>query len=252
YRGAHPREYVRRPDWNEFLELFQASGGKILLVTLAPELEGAMEFIRKCRDMGMVVSLGHQNGSAEIIKEAIDKGACLATHLGNGCAPVIHRHLNVLWPQLADDRLMISILCDGFHLPPEVIQVFYKVKGAGNVVIASDMTSYAGMPPGEYRIKTGEIVVKTVDGNLKFSGQEGGLYGSASPLNKGAGHIMKVTGCSLGDAILMASSNPARLLHLHDRGTLEPGKRADIILFTMDEFTMKIKKTIVRGEIVHQ
>jgi len=209
-------------------------------------------FVRIYMDMGIVVSLEHQNVSAEIIKEAIDNGACLATHLGNGCAPVIHRHHNVLWPQLADDRLMISILCDGFHLPPEVIRVFYKVKGAGNMVIASDVTSYAGMPPGEYRIKTGEIVVKTIDGNLKFSGQEGGLYGSASPLNKGVGHIMKVTGCSLGDAIRMVSTNPARLLHLHDRGTLEPGKRADIILFTMEDFTMKIQKTIVEGEIVYQ
>jgi N-acetylglucosamine-6-phosphate deacetylase len=252
YRGAHPAEHVRKPDRKEFLELFEASGDKILLLTLAPEVEGAMELIRTCREMGIVVSLGHQNGSAAIIKEAIDNGACLATHLGNGCAPMIHRHLNPLWPQLSDDRLIISMLCDSFHLPPEVIRVFYKVKGAENIVIASDITSYAGMPPGEYKIKSGETIVKTIDGNLKFSGQEGGLYGSASPLNKGVGHIMKVTGCSLAQAIQMTSTNPARLLHLHDRGTLEPGKRADIILFTMDDFNMKIKQTIVKGKIVYQ
>ena len=252
YRGAHPVEYVRLPDWNEFLELYKASGAKILLVTLAPEADNAMEFIRKCREKGIVVSLGHHNGTSEIIKQAIDKGACLATHLGNGCAPVIHRHLNPLWPQLADDRLMISILCDGFHLPPEVIQVFYKVKGADNIVITSDVTSYAGMPPGEYKIKTGEIIVKTTDGNLKFSGQEGGLYGSASPLSIGVGHIMKVTGCSLATAIRMTTSNPARLLNLYDRGTLEPGKRADIILFTLNDYKIKIRQTIVEGKIVYQ
>lgn len=252
YRGAHPKEYVRKPDWKEFLELYNAAGGKILLVTLAPEIDGAFEFIRKCREKGIVVSLGHHNGSAEIIKQAIDNGAGLATHLANGCASLINRHLNPIWPQLADDRLMISFICDGFHLPSEVIQVFYKVKGADNIIITSDITSYAGLPPGEYKIKTGETIIKTPDGNLRFSGQEGGLYGSASPITKGVGHIMKVTGCNLGKAIQMASSNPARLHNLNDRGKLEPGKRADIILFTMDDFNMKIKKTIVEGKIVFQ
>lgn len=252
YRGAHPLEHVRQPDWNEFLELFKASGEKILLVTLAPEINNAFEFIRKCREKGIIVSLGHQNGSSEIIKQAIDNGAGLATHLGNGCAGLINRHLNPIWPQLADDRLMISFICDGFHLPPEVIQVFYKVKGADNIIITSDVTSYAGMPPGEYKIKTGETIVKTPDGNLKFSGQEGGLYGSASPLAKGVGHIMKVTGCSLAKAIQMTTINPARLHNLKDRGKLEPGKRADIILFSMDDFNMKIRKTIVRGELVFE
>jgi len=252
YRGAHPKEYVRKPDWKEFLELYNAAGGKILLVTLAPEIDGAFEFIRKCREKGIVVSLGHHNGSAEIIKQAIDNGAGLATHLANGCASLINRHLNPIWPQLADDRLIISFICDGFHLPSEVIQVFYKVKGADNIIITSDITSYAGLPPGEYKIKTGETIVKTPDGNLRFSGQEGGLYGSASLLTKGVGHIMKVTGCSLAKAIQMTTINPARLHNLNDRGKLEPGKRADIILFTMDDFNMKIRKTIVEGKIVFQ
>lgn len=250
YRGVHPKEHVRRPDWKEFLELYRASGEKILLVTLAPEIENAFEFIRKCREKGIVVSLGHHNGSAEIIKKAVDDGAGLATHLGNACPPVLNRHLNPIWPQLADDRLTISIICDGFHLPDEVIQVFYKVKGAGNIIITSDITSCAGLPPGTYRIRTGETIEKTPDGNVKFSGQEGGLYGSASPLSKAIGHIMKVTGCSLAKAIQMATTNPARLHNLNDRGKLEPGKRADIILFTMDDFNISIKKTIVEGKLV--
>ena len=252
YRGAHPLEHVRESDWYEFLELYKASGEKVLLVTVAPETEGAFDFIRKCREMGIVVSLGHHNGSAEIIKQAIDNGADMATHLGNGCAGLINRHLNPIWPQLADDRLMISFICDGFHLPSEVIQVFYKVKGADNIIITSDITSYAGMPSGEYKIKTGETIVKTPDGNLKFSGQEGGLYGSASPLVKGVGHIMKVTGCSLAKAIQMSATNPARLHQLNDRGKLEPGKRADIILFTIDDFNIKIRKTIVYGNLVFE
>lgn len=250
YRGAHPLQYVRKPDWKEFLELYNAAGGKILLVTIAPEVEGAFEFIRKCMEIGIVVSLGHHNGSAKDIKQAIDYGAGLATHLGNGCAHMISRHSNPIWPQLADDRLMISIIADGFHLPPEVLQVFYKTKGAENIIVTSDVTGYAGLPAGQYKIKSGETIEKTVDGNLRFS--EGGLYGSASPLNKGVGHIMKVTGCSLAKAIQMTATNPALLHHLNDRGKLEPGQRADIVLFKMEDFNMKIMKTIVNGKLVFE
>ena len=252
YRGAHPKEHVRKPNWNEFLEICKASGENVILVTVAPETDGAFDFIRKCREKGIVVSLGHHNGSAEIIKQAIDNGAGLATHLGNGCANTIHRHRNPIWPQLADNRLMISIIADGFHLPPEILQVFYKAKGAENIILISDITSYAGLPAGEYKIKTGETIVKTPEGNLKFSGQDGGLYGSASPLNRGVGHIMKVTGCSLAIAIQMTATNPARLHQLNDRGKLEPGKRADIILFKMEDFKMDIRKTIVNGQLVFE
>lgn len=250
YRGAHPKKHVRKPDWNQFLELYNAADRKILLVTLAPEVDGSLKFIRKCRENGIVVSLGHHNGSSKTIKQAIDYGACLATHLGNGCAPFINRHNNPLWPQLADDRLMISIIADGFHLPPEILQVFFNAKGYDNIILISDITSFAGLPPGQYEIQTGETIEKTLDGNLKFSGQEGGLYGSASTLLEGVMHMMKVTGCSLANAIQMASYNPARLLNLDDRGRLEPGKRADLILFTMDDFNIKISETIVEGNVV--
>ncbi len=252
YRGAHPLTHVHQPDWTEFMEFYSAAGEKILIVTLAPEIEGAYDFIRKCREKGIVVSLGHHNGSAKTIKEAIDNGAGLATHLGNGCAGTVNRHHNPIWPQLADDRLTISIICDGFHLPPEVIKVFYKAKGADNIVITSDVTSYAGLPAGEYKIGTGVTIVKTPDGNLLFSGPGGGLYGSASPLSKGVGHVMKVTGCSLAEAIKMTSLNAAQICDLNDRGKLEPGRRADVILFSMNDFKMNIKKTIVAGKVVYQ
>ena len=248
YRGAHPLEFVRKPDWNEFLQLYKASGEKILLITVAPEIEDAFEFIRKCRELGIVVSLGHHNGTAGQIKQAIDIGAGLATHLGNGCANMVNRHHNPIWPQLADNCLMISFIADGFHLPPEMLQVFYKTKGVENIIITSDITSYAGLPAGTYRIKSGQSVEKTVDGNLQFSGQEGGLYGSASPLRNGVAHIMKVTGCGLVNAIQMTTLNPALVHHLIDRGVLEAGKRADIILFTMEDEKMVIQKTIVGGK----
>jgi N-acetylglucosamine-6-phosphate deacetylase len=251
YRGAHPKEHVRKPDWNEMVEFHKMAGGKILIITVAPEVEGAFEFIRKCRELGIVVSLGHHNGSSEIVRQAIDYGAGLATHLGNGCASTINRHYNPIWPQLADDRLMISIIADGFHLPPDVLKVFYRIKGPEHIAITSDITSYAGLPAGLYKIDTGETIEKTAEGNLRFSGQAGGLYGSATPLYRAVGHMMKVTGCSLENSIQMTSTNAARLLNLDDRGLIVPGKRADIVLFSLDDFSMKIHQTYVTGNLVY-
>jgi len=251
YRGAHPARYVRKPDWEEFMEFYEASGGNILQVTLAPEIDGAMEFISQCRDKGIIVGLGHHNASTEIITEAIDKGARIATHLGNGCANLINRHLNPLWPQLSDDRLMISIIGDGFHLRPEEIRVFYKVKGPEKTIITSDVTHFAGLPPGEYTTPKGEMIELTPEGMIRYPAQNV-LYGSASPITKGVGNVMKVTGCSLRQAIRMASTNPAMLYGLTDRGKIKPGMRADLILFTIEDSQIQIIKTIVEGEVVYE
>jgi N-acetylglucosamine-6-phosphate deacetylase len=252
YRGAHPREHVRKPDWDEFIQLYSRADKKIMLVTVAPEVDGAFDFIRNCRKLGVVISLGHHMGSADEINQAAEAGAALATHLGNGCPTTINRHRNPIWPQLADDRLMISIISDSFHLPPEILKVFYRVKGPGRIIIISDMTSYAGLPTGEYKLKTGETILKTPDGHLRFSGQEGGLYGSATPLPEAISHIIKVTGCSLADALQMTSENPSKLHNLNDRGALEAGKRADIILFSMENNDVHINTTFVYGNKVFQ
>jgi N-acetylglucosamine-6-phosphate deacetylase len=251
FRGAHPKEYVRKPDWNEFMELYEASGENILEITLAPEIEGAMEFISRCHDKGIIVGLGHHNASPGIIDEAVSRGAGIATHLGNGCANMINRHLNPLWPQLSDDRMMISIICDGFHLRPEEIRVFYKVKGPEKTIIISDVTSYAGLTPGEYITTTGDTVELTPEGMMVFPAQNV-LYGSASPITKGVGHIMEVAGCSLRQAIRMASTNPAALYGLKDRGKIKPGMRADLILFSVDNYKLRMLKTIVKGEVVYE
>jgi N-acetylglucosamine-6-phosphate deacetylase len=250
YRGAHPKPFVRLPDWDEFMEMYRASGEKILQVTLAPEMEGAQDFIKKCSEKGIVVAVGHHNANREQLDEAVENGARIATHLGNGCANLINRHYNPLWPQLSNDNLMISIICDGFHLLPEQIRVFYKTKGVDKTIITSDVTSYAALQPGEYKTQTGETIELTEDGKLHYPAQQV-LYGSASPITKGVGYVMKVTGCSLADAIQMASTNPAKLNGLTDRGTLEPGKRADLVLFTLDDFTVNVQKTYVNGERVY-
>jgi N-acetylglucosamine-6-phosphate deacetylase len=251
YRGAHPKQFVRLPDWNEFMEMYKASGENILQVTISPEMEGAQDFIKKCKEKGIVVAVGHHNANKQQLDLAVENGARIATHLGNGCANMINRHYNPFWSQLANDDLMISIICDGFHLLPEEIQVFYKVKGVNKTIITSDVTSYAALPPGQYKTQTGETIELTPEGKLHYPAQQV-LYGSASPITKGVGYVMKVTGCSLADAIQMASTNPAKLYNLNDRGVLEPGKRADLVLFNMENYEVRIQKTFVKGEMVYE
>jgi len=249
YRGAHPLKYVRKPIWKEFMELYEASGRNILTVTVAPEQVGAMEFISKCTEMGITVALGHHNASKAIIDQAVLNGAKTVTHLGNGCANMINRHDNPLWPQLSNDQLMASIICDGFHLRDEEINVFYKAKGPERTIITSDVTSFATLPPGEYKNEEGETIELTKEGMLRYPKQNM-LYGSASPITKGITHIMNVTGCTLGEAIRMASTNPAKLYGLSDRGSIEPGKRADLILFSIEQKELVIKQTYVAGKLV--
>jgi len=250
YRGAHPLKYVHKPDWLEFMEFYEASGRNILTITIAPELEGAMDFIRKCTAMGITVAIGHHNASKVIVDEAVANGAKISTHLGNGCANMINRHNNPLWPQLANNQLIASIICDGFHLRDEEISVFYKVKGPEKTIITSDVTGFAGLPPGNYKNEEGETIELTKEGMLRYPAQNV-LYGSASPITRGVTHIMKVTGCSLGEAIQMASTNPAKLYGLTDRGSIEPGKRADLILFELGDSELTIRKTWVAGNLVY-
>lgn len=250
YRGAHPLRYVAKPDWGDFMDFYEASDRNILTITLAPELDGSMEFIRKCSGLGITVAIGHHNASREVVDLAVMNGAKIATHLGNGCANMINRHLNPLWPQLANDQLAVSLICDGFHLRDEEIAVFYKVKGTEKTILTSDVTRFAALPPGEYKNEEGEIIELTSEGMLRYPAQNV-LYGSASPLIRGVSHIMKVTGCSMGEAVRMASTNPADLYNLSDRGSIEPGKRADLILFEWVNSEISIKKTYVNGELVY-
>jgi N-acetylglucosamine-6-phosphate deacetylase len=248
YRGAHLEKYIRVPDWDEFSELQKAAHNRIRLITIAPEVNGAISFIRKCRETGVVVSLGHHNGSTEIIKQAADAGASISTHLGNGCANMIDRHDNPFWPQLADDRITTTIIVDGFHLNKAEVQCFYKMKGVENTILVSDALDLAGLPPGEYT--RGERVVLLTPDVVKFP-VENCLAGAATPISACVSNIMKFTDCGLGNAIKMASSNHARLLGLNDIGEIKQGKRADLILFTTEDGRIVIQKTIVAGKIVY-
>lgn len=249
FRGAHNANFVRSPDWNEFKKFIEASGNNILKVTVAPELEGAMDFIVKCRQNNIKVAIGHHNGNAEQIHLAAQKGAQMATHLGNGCANMIHRHNNPLWAQMADDRLTPTIIADGFHLTPDELTVFYKVKGADNLMLILDITKLAGMPPGEY-MWDGKKVLLTPEGKLRLPDLDV-LAGASLSIRLGIGNMMKFTGCSLQEAIQMASTNQANMFGWDDRGTIEIGKRADLVLFELEEGEVKVKKTIVAGKVVY-
>ena len=248
FRGAHLEKYIRKPDWNEFAELQQAAKNKIKLITVAPEIDGAVSFIRNCSRGGVIVSLGHHNGNAEQIEKAVDAGATLSTHLGNGCANMIDRHNNPIWPQLSEDRLSVTIIADGFHLNKQEVRTFYKAKGIDRTILVSDALDLAGLEPGEYT-RWERTVLLTPD-VVKFPA-ENVLAGAAAPITTGISNIMKFTGCSLGDAIQMASTNPEKILQLNDRGEISPGKRADLILFTIENGKMVIQKTILGGKVVY-
>lgn len=249
FRGAHLEKYIRRPDAEEFAVYQKAAKGGIKLVTLAPESEDAMPFISQLVEEDIVVSLGHHNGSASEIKQAVYKGATLSTHLGNGCANEINRHHNPLWPQLSEDGLSISIIVDGFHLTREEVRSFYKAKGPEKTILVSDALDLAGLEPGEY--VRGERTVVLTPNVIKFPA-ENVLAGAASPIRLCVGNMMQYTQCSLAEAIRMASTNPAELMQMEDRGALSPGKRADLVLFTLEAGEMKVHQTIVGGEVVYE
>ena len=250
YRGCHPVQYIHNPSWEEFLGFQEAAEGKIIEITIAPEIEGAMEFINLCYKNGIVVALGHTNASAEQILRAIENGARLSTHLGNACANFIHRHKNPIWPQLANDRLTPTIIADGHHLLPEEIQVFYKVKGPENIILTSDVIYLSGMIPGKYTFMESEVIL-TEDG-LLYNPVLQCLAGASFPLKKGVENVMNFTGCSLTNAINMASRNVAGIFDLKERASLLPGKRADLILFERKGNEISIKRTWLNGKLVYE
>lgn len=248
FRGAHLEKYIKAPDWEEFQEIQKAANNGIKLITLAPELEGAIPFIRNCVNSGVVVALGHHNGSASDVQKAVDAGAKMATHLGNGCANEINRHHNPIWPQLSNDEIIPSIIADGFHLTREEVRSFYKAKGAAKTILVSDALDLAGLPPGEYE-RGGRTLLLTP--NVVKLPKENVLAGAASPISKCVGVVMDYTQCSLADAIRMASTNPATMMSLTGLGTIAYNQRADLVLFTMESGEMVVQKTYVAGQLVY-
>jgi N-acetylglucosamine-6-phosphate deacetylase len=221
-RGAHPRRHVRPPDWDEFRRFQEASGGRIRLVTLAPEHDGALAFIEKLNASGVVVALGHTAADGTRIRDAVRAGARLSTHLGNGCHAVLPRHDNPIWEQLAADELWASVICDGWHLTPAVARCIVRVKTPARTVLTCDASSLAGLPPGRYE-EWGDSFEVQPGGKVVVPGTSY-LAGSGVFTDACIGWAVRHTGVSLRDAIDMACARPRELLGLGDELT-------DLMLF---------------------
>jgi N-acetylglucosamine-6-phosphate deacetylase len=245
-RGAHPKEHVRPPDWDEFRRLQDAAGGRIRLVTLAPEQPAALAFIDRLIKTGVVVALGHTGASRACIREAIAAGARLSTHLGNGAHALLPRHDNYLWEQLAADELWASIICDGHHLPPSVVRCMVRVKTPARLVLTCDASPLAGLSPGRYR-EWGQEFEILPSGKVVLAGTSY-LAGSGAFTEVCVGNVIRFAGVSLAEAVDMAGARPRALLGLPPR-RLEPGEPADLVLFDWQEGgDFRVVRTVVSGE----
>jgi N-acetylglucosamine-6-phosphate deacetylase len=254
-RGAHPRAHVRRPDIAEFDRWLEAAEGQIAYTTVAPEVPGAFDFIRQVTARGVVVSLGHHAASADDVADAVEAGACLCTHLGNGLASSIHRHENPLWPQLAEDRLTASLIADLEHLPAPMLKTLVRAKGAERVILTSDCVHIAGLPPGRYSL-TGSDVELTDTGRIRVIGTDM-LGGSALMLLQGVINATRVADLTLAQAYASATTIPETLFALNNRcAPLRPGAPADLLAFTIDQttprWTAQIQAVYIEGKRLQQ
>jgi N-acetylglucosamine-6-phosphate deacetylase len=231
-RGAHPRQHVRPPAWDEFCRLQDAAGGRIRLVTLAPEQPGALPFIERLVQSGVVVALGHTAASPACIRDAIAAGARLSTHLGNGSHALLPRHDNYVWEQLAADELWASIICDGHHLPPAVVRCMVRVKTPARLLLTCDASPLAGLPPGRYH-QWGQPLEVLPDGKVIVA-ESGFLAGSGAFTEVCVGNVIRFAGVSLREAVDMASARPRELLGL-PVPSIQKGAPADLMLFDWEE-----------------
>jgi len=251
-RGAHPRQWVRPPDLEEFKRWQEAAEGAVRLVTLAPEWPGAPRYIEALVDQGVVVSIGHTQASSAQIQEAVRAGATMSTHLGNGAHAVLPRHPNYIWDQLAEDRLAAGFIADGIHLPASFLKAAIRAKGVERSILVTDAVMPAGCPPGRFTIG-GVAIELHPDNRVTLAGLDR-LAGSALRMDRGIENLQKLAGLSLIEALAMATRNPARLGRIGSRQRgLSPGERADIVEFRHDRETgaIEILRTFFDGELVY-
>jgi N-acetylglucosamine-6-phosphate deacetylase len=231
-RGAHPRQWVRPPDLDEFNRWQDAAGGRVRIVTLSPEWPDATRYIERITREGVVAAIGHTQAAATQIAGAVAAGATLSTHLGNGAHQLLRRHPNYIWEQLAEDRLMADFIVDGIHLDGAFIKSAIRAKTVGRSILVTDASAPAGATPGRYYLAD-QPVDLTEDGRVVLAGTDR-LAGSARHKPRGGENLMRLAGLSLADAIRMATLNPARAGKVPGRTQgLVPGDRADIVQFRL-------------------
>lgn len=228
-RGAHPREAICAPDVFLFESWQRAAQQRIGLLTLSPEWPQSSGLIRHCVAHQVRVAIGHTSASAAQIHDAVLAGASLSTHLGNGAHLQLPRHPNYIWQQLAEDALAATLIADGDHLPAEVLKVFMRAKGE-QALLVSDVTCFAGQPPGIYDSAIGGRVQLSAEGRLSMADAPQLLAGSARGLLDGVNFLLRHKLAPLQQAIEMASMRPARQLDLPQQYGLSPGAPADVLL----------------------
>jgi N-acetylglucosamine-6-phosphate deacetylase len=243
FRGAHPLDAVRGPFLEEFLELREASRNRIAIITLAPERPGAIEFIREVSGQGVVIAIGHTSADRDTIRAAVEAGATLSTHLGNGIASPLIRHPNPIWDQAAEDGLWASLIADGHHLGPSILKSLVRAKTPERVILVSDASPLAGLPPGRHGAwevdRSGKIVVAGTPY----------LAGSNQGIEVGVDHLIRVAGLTLEEAIATATRHPAKLLG-QPAPAIEAGHPANLIRFRLEDQGTRfvLESTCVDGE----
>jgi N-acetylglucosamine-6-phosphate deacetylase len=233
FRGAHNPDWMRDPAYDDFRRLQDAAEGLIRIVTLAPERPGAIAFIERLAADGVIVSLAHADPDDACVREAVDAGARMVTHFGNGMAATIHRHRNPLWSYLAEPRLACGLIADGFHLPGAVMRAALAAKGAGGVFLVSDAGHLAGLPPGAYPDGHQTLVIEP-NGYLHIQGSEY-LAGAWFQLDHCVGVAARELALSPAAAWRLGSTVPADIAGMASSRPLALGGPADVVVARWDD-----------------
>jgi N-acetylglucosamine-6-phosphate deacetylase len=239
-RGVHPPENLVAPTLEIFERLWQAARGHVRMLTIAPEIPGAMEVIAEAARRNVCVSIGHSDAEMPIAQEAVKAGARHATHTFNAMRPLDHREPGIIGEVLSNDRLSADIIVDGIHVAPSVVKLFFRAKGRELAVLITDAISATGMPDGRYQL--GPIEVDVKDGKCLSNGS---LAGSVLTMDRAVRNVTKFSDWSLREALRAATLNPARTLGLAGHhGILSRGAEAN---FNVLSQAGEVLKTIVRG-----
>jgi N-acetylglucosamine-6-phosphate deacetylase len=239
-RGVHPPENLVMPTIEIFERLWQAARGHVRMLTIAPELPGAMEVIAEAVRQKVCVSIGHSDAEMPIAQDAVKAGARHATHTFNAMRPLDHRDPGIIGEVLSDDRMSADIIVDGIHVDPAVVKLFLQAKGRERAVLITDAISATGMPDGRYQL--GPIEVDVKDGKCTSNGS---LAGSVLTMDRAVRNVTQFSNWSLRDAVRAATLNPAQAVGLSGHhGVLAQGAGAD---FTVMSRAGRVLKTIVRG-----
>jgi N-acetylglucosamine-6-phosphate deacetylase len=254
-RGAHPLASVTAPNMDDFKRLQAAAGGRIAILTLAPEVEGAIDLIARVSAQDVVVALGHHQADGETIDRAVEAGARAVTHLGNGCNTMMRRHPNLLWHQAAEDRLYTGLIADGQHLPPATVKVLARAKPRERLILVSDAISMAGAPPGLYRV--GDAIAEMTPAGRYGFYQSPLLMGAAVPLARCLANFAAFVGEGRSPATYLdhATRVPATLLGLPGAnaplGT--PGTAATFVIWRWEREAPNLipQRIVIRGRTVY-